>query len=176
MNWNYYLFNEINGLVGKSIILDNLGIFLAQYLAYILIAFSFLYILYRILKYWDWKAFWLISLSVLLGRLVIVEIVRLIYYNPRPFILFPEIQTLINHSNSSSIPSGHATSFFALSIAIYFLNKKLGIAIFILSFLMGIARIFVGVHYPLDILTGILIGILSGIFVLNILKRFFKKE
>ncbi len=176
MNWDYYLSNKINGLVGKSIILDNLGIILAQYLAYILIAWVIIYILYRIIKHWDWKPFWLISLSVFLGRFVIVEIIRLIYYKPRPFISFPEIQTLINHSNSSSIPSGHATSFFALAIALYFLNKKLGITMFILASLIGIARIFVGVHYPLDILTGILIGILSGIFVFKILKIFFKKE
>jgi len=64
--------------------------------------------------------------------------------------------------NFQSFPSGHAIFFFALSAVAYSFNKKLGIFFLICSIIMGIARIFVGVHWPSDILGGAVLGIMVG--------------
>ena len=72
-----------------------------------------------------------------------------------------------------SFPSGHAAIFFAIAMAIYFFNKKLGIVFFIGAVLIGFARIFTGIHWPSDVLAGAIIGIISGIIII---KLFFKKH
>jgi len=110
--------------------------------------------------------------AALFSRLIIVEIIRWFYFRPRPFIAL-QVHQLLEHSASSSFPSGHAAFFFALSAVIYFYNKKAGLLFFAASFLIGLARIFVGIHYPLDILAGALIGIFFG-WLAN--KFFFGKK
>ena len=128
----------------------------------------------------DWRQrfyfFSLGALSVILSRGVITEVIRFFYYRPRPFLTL-NIQPLINSDQAGSFPSGHATAYFALAMVVYYFCEKnrenlsqkwewwfMGAAI-----LMGIARIFVGVHWPSDVLAGAIIGILSAVLIRGIL-------
>ena len=161
-----YLFHFLNQWAGQWLCLDALAVFLTKYLGYLLICFLLAWLswdfLFRKEKYL--KTIKIISLSLgaaLFSRLIIVEIIRWFYYRPRPF-LTEEVNQLISHSASSSFPSGHAAFFFALSTVIYLHNKKTGLAFFAASFLIVLSRVFVGIHYPLDILAGALIGIFFG--------------
>lgn len=162
------LFQIINNLAGKWWLLDWLGIFFANYLGYLLVFMAFCFLLKQ--KNWRQKIYFfsLATLSVILARGLITELIRFFYYRPRPFLVL-KIQPLINHDLSGSFPSGHAAAFFALALAIFYLNKKWGWWFLGTAFLMGLARIFVGLHWPLDILTGILIGILSVFVVKKLL-------
>jgi len=110
--------------------------------------------------------------SVILSRLIITEAIRWIWHRPRPFV-DQQVNQLIEHSASGSFPSGHIAFLFALSAAIYFFNKKIGWLFFGLSFLIGLSRIFVGIHYPLDILGGIVVGILSAVLLKNFINTRF---
>jgi undecaprenyl-diphosphatase len=56
-------------------------------------------------------------------------------------------------------------------MAVYFYNKKISIWFFVAAFLIGLARVFTGVHYPLDILGGAVIGIFVGWLTLVIYKK-----
>ncbi len=80
------------------------------------------------------------------------------------------IPLISQSSKEASFPSGHATFYFALATIVYFYNKKVGIWFFIVSFFIAVARVFVGVHWPSDILAGALLGILMG-YILNWLFR-----
>lgn len=166
-----FLFQAINGFSNKWWPLDWLGIFLANYLGYFLI----LAIIILLIKIKDQKQriyfFSLTILSVILARGIITEITRFFYYRPRPFLVL-EIQPLIAHIPTGSFPSGHAAAFFALALAAFYFNKKWGCWIFALSLFMGLARIFVGVHWPSDILVGALIGLGSAFLTKNILSKF----
>lgn len=171
-NIDYLVFKYINNWAGKNELLDRLGFFFAETLAYILIVITIFWIIRKLINmkkmaitlddFW-YQARNLIALfisSVLLSRGIITEAIRYFYYRPRPF-LAHDVVALINHSDSGSFPSGHMALFFALSAAIYCYNRKLGWFFLIGSVIMGVARIFCGVHYPLDIIDGAVVGIVS---------------
>ncbi len=84
----------------------------------------------------------------------------------RPFLRFPnEVEPLFHHGGYDSFPSGHATLFMALGVMIYLHHRKLGFFFIVLAFLISIARVASGVHYPLDILAGWIIGGGVSLFV-----------
>jgi len=162
---NYLVFQQINNLALKDLYLDEVAIFCAQYLGYILVGVLFVFLLKDFRKYCRVAAEALVS--VILARLVIVEIVRFIWPQSRPFVA-NQVNLLLPHVPSASFPSGHAAFFFALSTLIYFSNKKAGILLLSASFLIGISRIFCGLHWPTDILGGALVGIFSALVIKKI--------
>jgi len=165
-----FLFQKINGLTYSSKILDWIGIFFADYTLYIV------GIVFLILLLWKKNRLMVISAaaSVVLSRLIITEIIKNLLHRARPYEVLETAEKLIKENQDfQSFPSGHAAIFFAIAMAIYFFNKKLGIAFFVGAVLVGLARIFVGVHWPSDVLAGAIIGIISGIIII---KLFFKKN
>lgn len=166
MNLDIDLFQIINNFAGQYKFLDLIGIFFAKYLAYILILAALVIIFYE--KNWRKRLydFSLITISLLLSRGLITQTIRFFYHRPRPYITSSEILTLIDRTGEASFPSGHATFFFALAVAIYFVRPKWFYYFLSGAIVMGIARIFVGVHYPIDILGGAAIGVLS-VYLVN---------
>ncbi|MBI4085174.1 MAG: phosphatase PAP2 family protein [Candidatus Liptonbacteria bacterium] len=167
------IFNFIHGLSGRGFFLDVVGIFAAKYLPYFLYAaFIWLVILqpgWRLKLFFSSEA----AIAVILSRGLITEIINFFYYSPRPLETL-SFQALISESGSS-MPSGHAALFFALSLIIYIWNRRWGIWYFILSLIIGLARIFVGVHWPLDIVAGAAIGIVSALLVHWVLSGYYGK-
>jgi len=161
-----FLFHFLNQWAGQWICLDASAIFLAKYLGYLLICLLFVWLIWSCLfkKEECRQIIKIIVLSLgaaLFSRLIIVEIIRWLYFRPRPFVA-EQVNQLLEHSASGSFPSGHAAFFFALGTVIFLHNKKTGLAFFAASFLIVLSRVFVGIHYPLDILAGAVIGIFFG--------------
>ena len=159
-NFNQVLFQWIYQFSGHSIILDDISVFIAQYLPYFLVL-GFLILVFkesgmrrRIFLFCEG------AMSIILARGILTEIIRFLYHHPRPFTVLNFVPLI--PESSYSFPSGHAAWFFALSLTVFYANRKWGIWFFILSALNGIARIYVGVHWPLDILGGIVIGLFSA--------------
>jgi len=155
-----YLFHLINRLALKWFWLDIFGKFCAQYLGYVLILLLFVFLIVNFKKYW--KMVVSAIASAILARLVFVEIIRWLLPRQRPFIANNNVNLLLNHSASSSFPSGHAAFFFAVSAIVYFYNKKAGILFLIGAFLICLARVFVGVHWPSDVTAGAFVGAFSA--------------
>ena len=78
--------------------------------------------------------------------------------------VWPDIVEYMS-SKSLSFPSGHTSSAFTFAMAITMVLKKKGVAIasFIFAFLMGMSRVYVGVHYPTDVIVGAFVGILYAL-------------
>lgn len=80
------------------------------------------------------------------------------FFRPRPFST-GSVNLLFYHNTDSAFPSNPATLAFALSFAVLFYQRKIGAVMLALSLYLGLCRVVVGVHYPLDIVGGILLGL-----------------
>ena len=162
------VFEFIDGLSGKFTALDYAGIFFARVFPLLILG---AFLVFLILEP-DWKVrfrkFALALLAVILSRWIIVEAIQFFYHRVRPPVAL-NFESLIPVPTSPSFPSGHAAIFFALGAAVFLLNRRWGLWFLFAACLMGVARIFVGVHYPSDILAGAIIGIFSAL----VLEKFF---
>jgi undecaprenyl-diphosphatase len=86
---------------------------------------------------------------------------------PPTIVLDPE--PLLEVPTTSSFPSGHTSSSFACAWVLSRLAPRLTVPLFALAALIGFSRIYVGVHYPLDVLAGAVLGILVAIALLKLL-------
>lgn len=163
-----YLFWKINQLAGKWLWLDFLGIFLAKYFEYFVLFGLLVFLAVNFRKYWKMVVLALVSAGF--SRLIIVNIIRWLWHRQRPFI-DNNVNLLFPHTDEGSFPSGHASFYFAISAVVFFYNKKAGIAFFIASFLISIARVFAGLHWPSDILAGAILGVFSGLLFYRLSKN-----
>ncbi len=161
MYLNKTIFIAINNLAGQWAWLDFVGKFFGEWSAYFLVG---LVVLYPIIsrKRTAWIGAFLALFSAGVAKFIITDGIRFFYHHPRPILVMPIHQLFADVSKEYSFPSGHVTFFFALATVIYFFNKKLGVFLLVMSALMGIGRIFIGVHWPADILAGAFIGIVTG--------------
>lgn len=161
----FYFFND---LAGRSVFVDSLIVFLGNGLPWILIIFT---IFYFLLFRKNINKFAAIVFMTVIPLLVTLFLKWQIFLHPRPFVVLPDVVKLINITSFDSFPSGHATIFAALSIAMFIYNRRLGVIFMIATILIGLARIAAGIHYPLDILTGYIIGFVMAIISYRILTH-----
>jgi len=161
---DYLIFQTINQLAGRWPILDEAGIFLAEYLGYVLA------IIVILLFFKKWKIIFLAFLAAVVARFGIVELIRWFWVRPRPF-AENNVNLLLGHENTGSFPSGHAAFFFALSFVVYRYNKKTGIIFLVASSLIIISRVFVGVHWFSDVLAGAVVGMFCGWLICKIFRK-----
>lgn len=92
--------------------------------------------------------------------------------------LHPIINKLIGGSlpGGSSFPSGHTYSSFNCAFMLYLVNKKWGVPAFVFAVLMALSRLFLCVHYPTDVLAGIIFGLFTAYFVHRLLSPWVKKK
>jgi membrane-associated phospholipid phosphatase len=77
---------------------------------------------------------------------------------PRPFVVYPHALVLVHRSTDPSFPSDHATMAGAVAVGLLFVNRRLGVLAAALAVLMAMARVYVGAHFPLDVVAGLIVG------------------
>ena len=104
--------------------------------------------------------------ALAIGMLICNITLKPLVERARPFIEHPGVQLLIEQPNGFSFPSGHATSSFAAATALWYCDKRIGIAALVLAALIAFSRLYLYVHYPSDVLCGVLIGIGSALLAI----------
>lgn len=175
-NFNNYWFAVINGWSHRSAALDWLGIFIADYLP-VLIVLSLLWLLFssRPKQSKNKLMVVLASTASIIAVFLVKPIILLFYAKPRPFVALPHLEPLTSVfklEDWQSFPSGHSLFFFSLAMVICLFNKRVGLVYFGLAVLIGFARIYTGVHWPLDILAGAVIGMVVGCIAFVVYSKY----
>ena len=110
---------------------------------------------------------WQVVLAVLITVLVVDGVIKPLVARDRPAQRNPSIQATVTTPDSLSFPSGHAASAAAGAYALSRLLPRARIALWFVAILVGWSRLALGVHYPLDVLGGILFGLCCSAFVLG---------
>jgi membrane-associated phospholipid phosphatase len=165
------IFRFFFGLTGHHGWLDGIFIFVGEWFAYILGA---VFIFYLFSRKGFKKRLWFFSSAVIptiISRGIIAALMHFFIVSPRPFAAL-NLQPLFSHSVSNSFPSGHMSFFIPLGLALFYENKKAGLVFLFFTVLMGIGRVVGGVHWPSDILTGVVVGAISFYAIRRALRRF----
>jgi undecaprenyl-diphosphatase len=98
-------------------------------------------------------------LTVLLADAISTYAVKYPIWRTRPCIALEEVRLLVGCINSPSFPSNHAVNTSTLATLVMLSARWLLIPAWILAFLVAYSRIYVGVHYPLDVICGVALGV-----------------
>jgi undecaprenyl-diphosphatase len=173
INLNTELFYFIN-LGMDSSVLDVIMPFITNFGS--LIAWCIVCVLIFVLGGETGRKVAIVGLAALFISNVAVVLLKYLVAEPRPFLTLPNVELLVSENEIYSFPSGHTASSFAAATVFglkYRLNLKgktfrLIYPLLAFAAVIGFSRIYIGVHYPLDVVFGAAVGIISALLVLKI--------
>jgi membrane-associated phospholipid phosphatase len=96
-----------------------------------------------------------------------------LWYHARPFVDHPKgTLLLVHHGADNSFPSDHTAVAFAVAVAVLMFHRRLGLVLVAVAAGVGIDRVLVGVHYPIDVLAGALVGTCAAVVVTTAGRRY----
>lgn len=122
----------------------------------------------------DWRNGFLVFALCIAGFIVTdstVDILKHLIARPRPCEELQHVRLLVPCLASFSFPSGHASTYFAMASIIGYFFRRGAIPAFIIAALVAYSRIYVGVHYPSDVLGGAYFGVVMGGCIIAVHNR-----
>ena len=118
----------------------------------------------------------IMAISAIVDVLLVNLIMKNLFARTRPYILFESLVSLVGEESDFSFPSGHsAISFAVATVILLCLPKRLGIPAIILASLIALSRLYVGVHYPTDVIAGVAVGIACA-FIARLIFELLEKR
>lgn len=108
----------------------------------------------------------LVSLPIVI---LIIKTIHIFIFEQRPFIE-QDIIPLISHKADASFPSRHTSIMSAIAFSYTFFKSRWSLLLLLLTAWVGISRVYVGVHYPIDILGGLGVGFIAVLIARQIVK------
>ncbi len=170
------LYHWINGMAGHSPILDALMIFFAKdamEIYVVLFVIAWFTLPKRDIK--NRHALVVAGFAGILALIINVAISH-VWFRPRPFTVFQKgtFTQLIPHSSDASFPSDHTSGSFGFAAASWGKQQKwISYTFTMIAVIVMFARVFVGVHYPTDVIVGLVIGTISGKVMLKFSRFLF---
>lgn len=106
-------------------------------------------------------------MSLLIGNVFLKNVIA----RPRPCWIDESVDLLIANPTDYSFPSGHTLSSFIAATILFSYNKAWGIAAYMLASMIALSRLYLYVHFPSDILAGVVLGIAIGLLVVKISRN-----
>lgn len=164
MDWR--LFSAINGFAGRLPVLDDAAILAANYLPWVLVLL--------LVVVWftgarpaererRQRAVIYAAAGVVLAYTVTL-ITRNFITRARPFVDH-QVNQLVPHVNDSGFPSDHSILAFAIVASLFVASRRLGWLALVLAVTLGLSRVFIGIHYPGDIVGGGVLGAAAALLV-----------
>ncbi len=165
---DFELFKLVNQFAGQSHLVDILMLALSRY-GPLLFALPLLYLWFA--GGIAGKKAALLALVSLALALLIAQAIGYAYFRDRPFASH-EVNLLVDRSTDPSFPSDHVTFSFAIAGIVWLQDRRIGWPALILGGLIALSRVFVGTHYPLDVIGGALVGLGAAVLVWKVRKKF----
>lgn len=148
--------------------LDKLSIFGAEYLFIVIAGIAFVYFLRQPRA--TQKQIVIFAVLTLPLIFIVSKISALFYDDPRPFVVGHFIP-LIPHEPDNGFPSDHVLLCAGIAVVIYPSSKRLSLILWVLTSLVGMSRVRVGLHHPIDIIGSIGIATAVAALACLIIKR-----
>ncbi|MDK8182843.1 undecaprenyl-diphosphatase [Paenibacillus sp. UMB4589-SE434] len=183
MTLNIEIFRVINNLGKQYVFLNPSVVVTAEYTIYLL-ALS-------MLVYWFTRTAANRMMVIQAGLAFVFaeltgKVLGLLHAHQQPFAELKDVNRLIEHGINNSFPSDHTILFFSVCMSYWLVRRKWGWLWLALACCVAISRIWVGVHYPVDIAVGSLVGITGALvsywlvpklsFIAVFLKRYEQAE
>lgn len=167
LQWDYHFFQLINHLAISDSFMNPFMDFLAQDGEYL---FFLGIIIYWFLRTKSNRRMVAEGIIAACTALALNGVIGLAAYRDRPFVHHHVIQ-LIHHAANASFPSDHAAGAFVIATSIWIWRNREGLLWMLLAAGISLSRVWTGVHYPLDVLTGMVIGVAVAFAVHKITHR-----
>jgi undecaprenyl-diphosphatase len=167
---NLQVFRLINNLANQNVVLDKIMIFFSNDVPYIFIAaVALVFILGIAQRNPDYRKIAFSTIFITVINLMINLAIRSIFPVARPFV-YNRVNLLVPHDTASSFPSNHATGTMSIALGLEKFSKPISIILTILSIIVGFSRVYVGNHYPADII-GSYIIVCAASYIYNVKFR-----
>ncbi|MFE8698455.1 undecaprenyl-diphosphatase [Cytobacillus sp. FJAT-53684] len=165
---NIDVFRMVNDLGKEYTYLNPPFVFIAEYTVYLLALATIIYWFTRGRnnRMMVISAVLTFMIAEILGKLA-----GTFHSNYQPFVELTNVNQLIEKTVGNSFPSDHTILFFSFCMTFWLFKRGYGLLWMIAAILVGISRMWVGVHYPADVAVGALISIISAIAVYYVVPR-----
>jgi len=106
-------------------------------------------------------------LALVFGSVAADHVLKPLVHRTRPFVSSPDVRVIGGRPGDSSFPSGHATNAFAGASVLAAVSAEPAVLWWALAAAIAYSRVYLGVHYPLDVTAGALLGVAAGLLALT---------
>lgn len=117
-----------------------------------------------------WKFVSAYALGSAALALLINQAIGKIWHRQRPFAAHPAAHVWGSRSHDPSFPSDHASAAFGIAFAVFLFDRLAGSVFLAAAAVIGVGRVFIGAHYPLDVLAGCLVGLASALLIAHVAR------
>ena len=115
------------------------------------------------------------ALTVLGLSQIVVQGLKLVLSRERPYTIIEQLHTFGINLKDYSFPSGHTTASFSIATVLALNIPGIILLTYFIAMIIGVSRIYLGVHYPTDVVAGIILGIGSSIIVHTYLLQYIEE-